>query len=79
MQEAIDILRHAEVVLMKKIKTMKDGKPKYAATEKLRAIRYAIEYLRSKDMEDELAKIDEKEEDEMLQQVFSINPPKAQA
>lgn len=79
MTDAIEILRHAEDVLMKKIKGLKDGKPKWAASEKLRGIRYAIEYLKSKEMDDELAKIDEKEEDEMLSQVFSINPPKAQA
>ena len=30
MEEAIKVLQHAEVVLMKKIRAMKDGKPKYA-------------------------------------------------
>lgn len=46
MQEAIDILEHAEVVLMKKIKSLQDGKPKYAASEKLTEIRYAISLLK---------------------------------
>lgn len=45
MQEAIDILRHSETVLVKKIKGMKDGKPKYAASEKLNEIRDAIKIL----------------------------------
>jgi hypothetical protein len=42
MQEAIKILRHSETVLVKKIKGMKDGKPKYAASEKLTELRDAI-------------------------------------
>ena len=45
MQEAIDILRHSETVLVKKIKGMKDGKPKYAAADKLNEIREAIKIL----------------------------------
>lgn len=45
MQEAIDILRHSETVLVKKIKGMKDGKPKYAAAEKLNELRDAIKVL----------------------------------
>ncbi len=45
MQEAIDILRHSETVLVKKIKGMKDGKPKYAASDKLNELREAIKAL----------------------------------
>jgi hypothetical protein len=45
MQEAIDILRHSETVLVKKIKGMKDGKPKYAAAQKLSEIRNAVKIL----------------------------------
>ena len=45
MQEAIDILRHSETVLVKKIKGMKDGKPKYAASAKLNELRDAIKAL----------------------------------
>ena len=45
MQEAIDILRHSETVLVNKIKGMKDGKPKYAAADKLNEIREAIKIL----------------------------------
>lgn len=79
MTDAIEILRHAEDVLMKKIKGLKDGKPKWAASEKLRGIRYAIEYLKSKEIDDELSQLDERQEDEILAQVFTTNPPKAQA
>jgi hypothetical protein len=45
MQEAIEILRHSETVLVKKIKAMKDGKPKYAASDKLNELRDAIKVL----------------------------------
>jgi hypothetical protein len=79
MTEAIQILRHAEEVLMKRIKSMKDGKPKYAASEKLRELRDAIVVLKHANMDEELAQIDEKEEDEFLAHVFTSNPPKAQA
>ena len=42
MEEAIKVLRHAESVLAKKIKAMKDGKPKYAAADKLNELREGI-------------------------------------
>lgn len=45
MQEAISILRHSESVLVKKIKGMKDGKPKYAASDKVVELRDAIRVL----------------------------------
>jgi len=79
MEESIKILKHAEVVLMKKIRTLKDGKPKYAASEKLREIRYAIAVLKQVTLDEEFAKVDEKEEDELLVHVFTQNPPNAQA
>jgi len=79
MEEPIKILKHAEVVLMKKIRTLKDGKPKYAASEKLREIRYAIAVLKQVTLDEEFAKVDEKEEDELLVHVFTQNPPNAQA
>ena len=59
MQEAIEILQHSEVVLMKRIKAMRDGKPKYAASEKLNEIRYAIQVLKSHEDLDELLAADE--------------------
>ena len=49
MQEAIEILRHSESVLVKKIKAMKDGKPKYAASAKLNELRDAIKVLKRYD------------------------------
>ena len=76
MEEPITILKHAEVVLMKKIKALKDGKPKWLASEKLRELRHAISILKQVNMESEM---DEKEEDEILAQVFTNNPPKAKA
>lgn len=76
MQEPISILEHSEVVLMKKIKAMKDGKPKYSASEKLREIRQAIQIL--KQLENVLDASSEDEE-QMLVQEFINNPPLAKA
>lgn len=76
MTEAIKILRHAESVLMKKVKAMKDGKPKYAANDKIRELRAAIDILKHVGMETE---INEEEETEFLTHIFTNNPPKAQA
>jgi hypothetical protein len=76
MQEAIEILQHSEVVLMKKIKSMKDGKPKYSASEKLNEIRYAIQILKTHDEMDEMMA---ENEDEILTQQFINNPPLAKA
>jgi hypothetical protein len=76
MEEAIKILEHNEVVLMKKIKGLQDGKPKWAASEKLREIRYAIDILKAhNDLDDML----EENEDEILIQQFTSNPPQAKA
>lgn len=77
MQEAIDILEHSEVVLMKKIKAMKDGKPKYAASEKLREIRQAISIL--KQFEEAFPEMSEADEDAILMEQFIHNPPHAKA
>ncbi len=76
MQEAIEILQHSEVVLMKKIKAVKDGKPKHAASEKLNEIRYAIQVLKAHEDMDELLAADE---DAFLTQQFINNPPNAKA
>jgi hypothetical protein len=76
MEEAIKILEHNEVVLMKKIKGLQDGKPKWAASEKLREIRYAIDILKAhNDLDDML----EEKEDEILIQQFTQNPPRYNA
>jgi hypothetical protein len=79
MDEAIKILRHAEDVLMKKIKGLKDGKPKWLASEKLRELRNAITVLKQANLDEEFAQMDEKEEDEILEQIFTNRPPQAQA
>jgi len=76
MQEAIGILEHSEVVLMKKIKAMKDGKPKYTASGKLREIRQAISVLKQLE---EIMPAHEEEEDTFLVEQFIQNPPHAKA
>ena len=76
MTEAIKILKHAESVLMKKIRSMQDGKPKYAASAKLSEIRDAIKILKQVNMEDEIG---EEEETEFLTHLFTNHPPQAKA
>ena len=76
MEHVMEILGHAEVVLMKKIKAMKDGKPKYAASERLNELRYAIQVLKSHEELDEMLAANE---DDILTQQFIDNPPKAKA
>ena len=76
MKEAIEILQNSEVVLMKRIKAMKDGKPKYAASERLNEIRYAIQVLKTHDEMDEMMA---ENEDAILTQQFINNPPSAKA
>jgi hypothetical protein len=44
--EALIVLTNAEAVLMKRIKAMRDGKPKYAASERLNEIRDALKLLK---------------------------------
>jgi hypothetical protein len=44
--EALIVLTHAEAVLMKRIRDMKDGKPKYAAGERLNELRTALKLLK---------------------------------
>jgi hypothetical protein len=76
MQEAITILKHSESVLMKRIKAMKDGKPKYAASERLKKIRQAISILR---VHDEMDEIFGENEDDILIEKFTKHPPNAKA
>lgn len=76
MDYAIEKLKHAEVVLMKKIKGLQDGKPKWAASEQLQELRSAIKLLeRYNDMQ----LMDAEEEDEYLKEVFTLTPAKAKA
>lgn len=76
MQEAITILQHSESVLMKKIRAMKDGKPKYAASERLNEIRHAIAVLRTHSELDEMMA---ENEDAILAEQFMQHPPSAKA
>lgn len=45
--EAIEVLTKAEAVLMKRIKAMRDGKPKYAASERLNQLREALKLVKN--------------------------------
>lgn len=45
--EAIIVLENAEAVLMKRIKAMRDGKPKYAASERLTELRSALKLVKT--------------------------------
>jgi hypothetical protein len=45
MDYVLDILRHNESVLAKKIKGLKDGKPKWAANEQMTELREGIRIL----------------------------------
>ena len=76
MEHVMEILGHAEVVLMKKIKAMKDGKPKYAASEKLNEIRHAMAILKAHDDLDEMFA---ENEDAILVEQFTQHPPRAKA
>jgi len=73
MEYAIEVLRHAESVLVKKLKAMKDGKPKYAASNKINELRDAISLLEQYE-----AGMDDIEEGSFID-LFIENPPKAKA
>lgn len=55
MDYVLDILRHSESVLAKKIKGLKDGKPKWAANEQMTELREAIRILEQYSSIDEQA------------------------
>jgi hypothetical protein len=76
MDYAIKKLKQDEVVLMKKIKGLQDGKPKWAASAQLVEIRSAIALL---ERYNEMTAEQMEDEDEYLKQVFEMQPPKAQA
>jgi len=46
--EAIVVLENAESVLMNRIRVMRDGKPKYAASERLTELRTAMRILKER-------------------------------
>jgi uncharacterized caspase-like protein len=76
MEYAIKKLKQDEVVLMKKIKGLQDGKPKWAASAQLDEIRSAIKLL---ERYENITEQDIEDEDEYLKQVFESMPAKAQA
>jgi hypothetical protein len=76
MDYAISKLKHDEVVLMKKIKSLQDGKPKWAASKQLDELRMAIKLL---ERYNDMTAAEAEEEDEDLKEIFEVNPPKAQA
>ncbi len=47
MNEAIEVLEKAEAVLMKRIREMRDGKPKYAANHRLSELRDALKLIKA--------------------------------
>jgi hypothetical protein len=76
MEYAIKKLKQDEIVLMKKIKSLQDGKPKWAASKQLDEIRLGIKLL---ERYSEMSVIDEQEQDEYLKELFESNPAKATA
>ncbi len=69
-------LKQDEIVLMKKIKGLQDGKPKWKASEELGQIRSAIALL---ERYNEMTAEDMENEDEYIKELFEQNPPKAEA
>ena len=76
MDYAIMKLKQDEIVLMKKIKGLQDGKPKWAAAEQLDEIRSAIELL---ERYNNITEQDIQDEDNYLKQIFESQPAKAKA
>ena len=76
MEYPIMKLKQDEIVLMKKIKGLQDGKPKWKASEELGQIRSAIALL---ERYDEMSAEDMENEDEYLKQNFEQHPAKAKS
>jgi hypothetical protein len=69
MQEAIVVLEKAEAVLMKRIRAMRDGSPKWAASARLNEIRSALKLIKSYELES----------DAIIAESLTLYPPIAQA
>jgi hypothetical protein len=76
MLEAITVLEKAESVLMKRIRAMRDGKPKYEASKRLNELRAALKVLKTIEQE---AEAFEAEQDAYLMESLVLHPPIAQA
>lgn len=76
MQEAITVLEKAEAVLMKRIRAMRDGKPKYEASARLNELRAALKLIKAVEQD---AEAFEAEQNAYLMESLILNPPIAQA
>jgi hypothetical protein len=76
MNEAIVVLEKAEAVLMKRIRAMKDGSPKWSASNRLNELRAALKMIKQYE---KAADEFEAEQDEYLKEALMIHPPIAQA
>jgi hypothetical protein len=59
MNEAIEVLEKAEAVLMKRIREMRDGKPKYAANHRLNELRDALKLIKTNHKQPEEVEVNE--------------------
>jgi hypothetical protein len=76
LEHALEVLQHSESVLMKRIREMRDGKPKDVAKDKLYQIREAIGLIKEYGVVSE--QVDEIQEEKMIH-YFTHNPPIAEA
>jgi hypothetical protein len=76
LEHALEVLQHAESVLMKRIREMRDGKPKDVAKDKLYQIREAIGLIKEYGIVSE--QVDEIQDEKMIH-YFTHNPPIAEA
>lgn len=76
MTEAILVLEKAESVLMKRIRAMKDGNPKWAAADRLNEIRDALKLIKTYNRDVEAIRADV---DAMIMEELINNPPIAKA
>lgn len=73
MQEAITVLEKAEAVLMKRIRAMKDGSPKWSAANRLTEIRSALRLIKQYEKAVTIS------DDEYIKEALMAHPPIAQA
>jgi hypothetical protein len=76
MNEAIVVLEKAEAVLMKRIRAMRDGSPKWSASARLNEIRAALKMIKAYEQNAEMY---EAERDDMIVEALTLYPPIAQA
>jgi len=76
LEHPLEVLQHAESVMMKRIREMRDGKPKDVAKDKLYQIRDAIALVKEYGIVSE--QVDEIQDEKMIH-YFTHNPPIAEA